>query len=724
MKQLIYFLLFSSSVFSQNYNYSLEEAQKKSVPAVTVNNQLEEIEYFKAILWPITKKATLQTALDTYGSVRLEKGDYSGVNIVMKSGQRLYGHSSINQVSNITIASGSTNVYLEDLYPNELILQPGGVISGCTFKSIKYSKLSGVNVMFENNLLINFFSRIYLDCSASGYFRNNKIIRHQVHGHSNQLVMKGNSTTPSYGNVHLHSNFLTPAGDATDIDGLQSATFVGLDSEGWNLYAQGTKAMFYAKNMGKIKITDFGGGNDYSPVILPSFDVDAQELYFLNKVLSVAGDMASPRTNVFLTSGFNGLYSRRSGTQTGFDYKAFFNDKKISYNGVDRNTLLTGQNALDITNSILETQYSPWASPTFETVPDPLGANWRAERVGKPDSTTYIQNLINTKGIAELPEGVFYISSTLSLLVGSNQGIIGKGTAKTVIVGLTDDFPLVTLKAIGSGDGSFELDNLTLQGGSVGLYANRVNSVRQINFVNMRYVTFRDNPYGIHLKEIYGLDNCFLNHISFVNCQKGFYQQPVFPYANNNDTTAYVDKVVFYKNQFINCETGVSMIATRGDNLNAWVDCKFDGGQRALDLLGHNFPIVANCIFENFIGTNVIKTNEISIYNSIFNNNSSGAIINAANCHIEGSKLLDNIPVFSFVNNNAPKTYLLNSIFNGNVIVPDNGQSYTYPSAIYMNSLLNANPTLSKLLVKVENKVPTVLLNATPTPYPQLLVTQ
>ena len=66
MKHLIFFLLFSTVVFSQNYNYSLEEAQKKSAPAIpTVNNQLEEIEYFKAILWPITKKATLQVALDT-----------------------------------------------------------------------------------------------------------------------------------------------------------------------------------------------------------------------------------------------------------------------------------------------------------------------------------------------------------------------------------------------------------------------------------------------------------------------------------------------------------------------------------------------------------------------------------------------------------------------------------------------------------------------------------
>jgi hypothetical protein len=40
---------------------------------------------------------------------------------------------------------------------------------------------------------------------------------------------------------------------------------------------------------------------------------------------------------------------------------------------------------------------------------------------------------------------------------------------------------------------------------------------------------------------------------------------------------------MFYQSQFINCNT-FSMIATRANNLNAWVDCKFDGGGIALKL--------------------------------------------------------------------------------------------------------------------------------------------
>jgi hypothetical protein len=61
------------------------------------------------------------------------------------------------------------------------------------------------NAQLENNTIIN-SGVINFNCSVSGYFRNNKIIKHQAQSVSNQLVMKGNSTTPSYGNVSLYTN--------------------------------------------------------------------------------------------------------------------------------------------------------------------------------------------------------------------------------------------------------------------------------------------------------------------------------------------------------------------------------------------------------------------------------------------------------------------------------------------------------------------------------------
>jgi hypothetical protein len=61
---------------------------------------------------------------------------------------------------------------------------------------------------------------------------------------------------------------------------------------------------------------------------------------------------------------------------------------------------------------------------------------------------------------------------------------------------------------------------------------------------------------------------------------------------------------MFYQSQFINCNTAFSMLSTRSNNLNAWVDCKFDGGQVALS---NGFSqVIANCDFTNIVGDNVI----------------------------------------------------------------------------------------------------------------------
>ncbi|MFP3813941.1 hypothetical protein, partial [Bacillus sp. SIMBA_005] len=71
---------------------------------------------------------------------------------------------------------------------------------------------------------------------------------------------------------------------------------------------------------------------------------------------------------------------------------------------------------------------------------------------------------------------------------------------------------------------NFVLSNLTLQGGSVGLYAP--DEMDLISFVNLKYVVFRNQNYGIQLYRIFGLDNCFFDSLSFVNCNIGFFQDP------------------------------------------------------------------------------------------------------------------------------------------------------------------------------------------------------
>jgi hypothetical protein len=732
---LILLILVTTTCFSQKHVVGQHKKFKRTIYNIlnipTTANQSEEIAYFNAYLLPISQKANLQTALDTYGVVRLESGDYSGVNIVMNSNQKLYGNPSLTRVSNITITAGSSNVVLQDLYPvsSTITLQAGGVISNCTFKSIKFATLAATNAQIENNTFINFGGVINFNCSTSGYFRNNKIIKHQAQTNVLNLVMKGNSTTPSYGNVHLWSNFLTPHGNTTDLNNIQSATFVGIDAEGWNLNGLGSNAMFYAKNMGNVKITDFGGTNSYSGLRTPAFDIDADNLFIFQKhIQSFASiNILSPKTNLFALDYREDGYVRSTGTVTGFEAVGDYNkDSKFTYDTVEQTSTITDPTIISkLTNTILDTQYTPWARPTWETLPDPLGANWRTERVGKPDSTAYIQNLINTNGIAELPEGIFYISSTLLLPIDNaaiaSKGIQGKGTGKTVICGLTDDFPLITpLNNINLS--RFTLANLTLQGGSTGIYYSQDYGKQFISYQNMKFVVFRDQTYGMHLKQINGFDNCFLENIAFVNCNIGLYQDPLVPYVDL-DTSSYIDKTMFYQSQFINCNTAFSMLSTRSNNLNSWVDCKFDGGQVALKANGFSY-VIANCDFTNIVGDNVIYSSA-SLYNSNFYNNTSAvSTLRSQTSRIEGCNFLDNANLLTKVQSNPTRTYIANSTVTGSILVDIPTAAFGPYTGFFVNNNLIANPTLSKLFTHIKENVPTVVIDAAPNPYPQLLVTQ
>jgi hypothetical protein len=54
----------------------------------------------------------------------------------------------------------------------------------------------------------------------------------------------------------------------------------------WNLTGEGTKAMLYARNIGN-RLRTLMGGNGYSAVITPAFDIDAANLSILSRGLRV-----------------------------------------------------------------------------------------------------------------------------------------------------------------------------------------------------------------------------------------------------------------------------------------------------------------------------------------------------------------------------------------------------------------------------------------------------
>jgi len=727
MRHLIYFLLFSTVAFSQNYNYGIDE--KSTIQALPlVNNQLEEIEYFKAYVLPLSQKYNLQKALDTYGAVRLEKGDYRGVNITMRSNQRLYGHSIINPISLIKIAQGSTNVHIESLNINAtgIEFEAGLPITNCTIKTVRYGTINAIGAKLENNLFVNILSKINFDFSAIGYYRNNKFIKQQSSTTSPLVSIKGNSTTPSYGNVHFWTNLLTPHGDGMVLDNLGNTTFLGVDAEGWNLESESVdgKAVIYARNMSNLKLTGITGSNTYSPEPKTAgFDIQATKLTLLNSALnSTVTSLLSPNTN-FVNLSPRNTYTRSAGTITGYDiamqnYIEPVNTKDVSYNGVLQSATITDPTTTsNFTNAFLETQHTPWARPTWETLPDPLGANWKTERIGKPDSRAYIQNLIDTNGIAELPEGVFYIGSTL-YIGEEDMGIIGKGTGKTVICGLTDDFPLLTMDFPNTSP-KYHLSYLTLQGGSKGQFFPE-NS-RATTYINSNFVVFRDQAIGIHHYKMSGFDNNFLNNICFVNCGVGVMQEPK---SGDTTTLGYIDKTIYYKNQYINCGIGSSMMALRSNNLNAWVDCKYDGNGVAYRGQNDNSSMIINSDFTNNTGDYLVNIAGLTMFNCNFYNNSPTiATFKYTRLYLEGCNF-DDTSVFAHSSSSSDTALLVyNSTIDGDALTK-NKSSIKEDDTLFINTILTSHPALSRFMTKVSKGISTVIINSKPTPYPQLLVTQ
>lgn len=719
MKHLIYFLLLSTAVFSQNYQYAIDEAPVKAPVTPGVNNQLEEIEYFNAYLLPIAQKATIQAALDKYGAVRLEKGNYSGVSIVMKSNQKLFGHPTLNTITGIKIAAGSSNVKVQNITTTaagSITFEAGAPITNSEFKNLETTPINSTGGMIENNSFIN-LSRCVLkwDMSALGYFRNNKIIKHRIQAYYPQIVLKGNSATPSYGNVQLWINMLTPGGNGAEIDNVKSLTWVGVDSESWNWYNYSRKALVEMTNMGDVRIASFSGGN-LTATPTPAFDITANNVLMSRKFIgAAAGGNSTLRgaTNMFLLDSNSENYNMG----TGFDFKGRFNNSQnVTLGGTNLTTAITdAATVTKLKSTILGTQNTPWPKYAFEPVPDPAGADWATNRVGKADQASYIQDLINKNGIAELEEGTYYIGSTLT--IKRDQGIVGKGTGKTVIIGLKDDFPLITATETGPSEVKCYLSNMTLQGGSTGLRMSFTGTGSvQWSACIFKYLTFRNQKYGIHFDKAYGFDNNFLEHISFVNTTTGVYQEadPAYTGGGETATMMYLDKVVFYRCQWINNGKALSLIAKRASNLNGWVDCNFENNDLVVDIKNYNSPFFANCTFTNNKGTYLVGGEcVVEFYSCLFEKNTASSTFSLYGAYVEGCTILDNVSLFR---NYTPMGIIVNSTVTG--------ATGSMTSGMIVNSTMSGAPTFNKLLVNVNASKPTVLIDATPTPYPQLLVTQ
>lgn len=699
-----------------------------------INNKhrtaLKEDKYFDAYVVTQANAASLQSLLDTHMHVRLDAGDYSAASgVTLSSNQSLYGWVAGSNIGgDVTISAGATNVHVENLklaYTYDVIFEAGAEISNVTLKRVHNTIIRLTNGKIANCTFIDLFRvRAFLDCSTSGYIRNNIFLKWTTQSNHIMSTFDGNNAELSYGNVELWRNFLISHGDGGVYNNMYSHTLIGVDAESWNYNDLGSKGAIYMRGMGHVKIASINAYNNIAYDTLPALDIQANNLIlYSTRIEDNQANLSVGRMNTNIGT----FYSRdqvvppQDGS-TSFTLNGMSHlDAEVLVNGVNTTSEITGDDLVSTRKLIKTLEGDSIAFDNRKYLIEAAGANWATERVGKSDESVVIQALIDSDDVAVLEPRVYYISQPLVFQDG--KGIVGQGMGKTIIIGITDDFNLIEhVQDTSGGDVTsvdYVLAHLTLQGGEKGFYVSKTGANRlQVTAPTFKDVLFKDQTHGIMFDQIYGFDNAFLENVGFDNCTIGFYQYPDPNYpGGDTPEMGYVDKVVFYNCYAYNCGMGFSMDAKRVNNTNMWVNCKFDNNTSNLDMNNNLNCLFVNCNFTNTQGTYVIEGGNVDVvafYGCTFSNNAVTTSFHLRRIYMEDCTSTDEV---DFILSAADRQVLLaNCRVSGTLNDVDDG--------MLINSVIVGNAALSKELVRIDANVATTLIDNPSSPYPQILVTK
>ncbi|MFH1496647.1 MAG: hypothetical protein ABII82_02360 [Verrucomicrobiota bacterium] len=707
-----------------------------------------------AYFLPVSQKAQLQQALDAYRIVSLEPGDYAtaGVSAVtLGSNRKLYGSvAGQTIIPPVTVTPGTTGAVLARVKIGGARTITFPASSTPTSGNI-FTEVDGRIVVNGGTLVDNLFlglsAPIHVDTRTGGYLRNNRFIRSKVHGASPALTMLGDSAWQSYGNVFLWFNFLTPAGDATNIADQGDLTLAEIDAESWNFNGTGTNALFKVDTMGTLRCFGMNGGTLVQPAYVRSqYDIGATEFLLFSDVM--ANIPANPGNLPDLTFRSTNQRSAMIGTS---QFKTIVDEAAAPFrvsareggdpdfyiNEVGYASLLPPSYQTSLRDMISGSGRlgAAWETPSYGAIPDPAGPDWMVNRAGSvPDSTALIQGLIDTYGIARLGPGIFYISAPLKLANG--QAIVGAGADSTVIMAKTSSLNMIVANDASDPNRltSIRLADLTLQGGNNGIHWEPVGTgayngrYAQFNLCSIHHVTFRNFANaGMHFDKIYGVDNNFWSYLNFVDCAVGI-KQTVDPYyvSGETPTMMFVDKVTFYKCQFIGNGLALDLPAKRGSNLNCWISCLFaDNSEGVASMNNWVSTLFANCDFVN--------NGPVSGKNQTFVNNTSVSFLS---CRFEagasGGDELFGCPVAVegclFERAGSADAVLLSTasspifFFNSHSIdMPLNATGTT--GGLLLNNTFGAasDAAFGKRAVTVSSGVPIALDSSGSVPQPQIL---
>ncbi len=578
----------------------------------------------EAFLVTPADKAELQALLATHKVLRLAPGDYregGPASITLASDQAIVSLVP-STFPDVVVAAGTTHARLQGVQYTNIRFAPGAASRYNCFYRLKAVRIEVTAATVERNLFVALAeSTLAVDTSADGLFADNRFIKLNSHGGGLPIDIKGDAGRRSGGNAFLLTDSQTPPGSAFAITGQRDIAFVGVNVEAYNWNDTETAPfVFKVENTGTFRGTHATGISRAGTHEGPAFDLDAESVILHEFAAGTdAPQLRLGAANKSLVSWHNGF------GPANIDDQAAGALRLSMMEGIDSDVSVTlgwseiteepEANTSAALHEVLapaDRPGAPWGLPVFAAIPDPTGPDWAVGLADKADESQAIQALVDEQTIAQLEPRTYYIAAPIVLHAG--QGLIGAGAGQTALVATSATLDMIKV-VWGEPDGcqattgAFTLADITLQGGLNGIHSDVPGT--QINQAVISHVTFRDMAHaGIFVDRAYGWDNNVLDYVNFVDSAYGFRQEGQ---AKPDDscygigewsTMAYVDKTVFYRNQFLRCGQGLVLHPTRANNLDGVVESSFrDSTEFAAEIGGGNNGFMfASSVFANNSG--------------------------------------------------------------------------------------------------------------------------
>lgn len=566
----------------------------------------------------------LQQLLDQYGEIRLDIGaDYSSntttTQLLLRSYQGIYG-SNRTRLPKVYVDNGTQDAVLSDCNCNggvEFRVGGGGSAetSGVRIERTDTGvSINGANVN-DCTFLGLYPNPVVANTVNGGYFRNNRIIYMVIQGRPAVPRYQGSASRPCYGNTLVYFNGLSAGIDYLEIIGYPEFNVAGMDTESWCYrcaeQTQGNVCASWCPNPGSIttrsnvtfRLMGWSGGQNVSSTPQKLFSI-AGDFVMLG---AQAGGGLGPSPQITYNNGSN-----RSALISTPEWGTADNvggALRVEVYEGDSNHVVNGASVGGLLSSAAQDQFralflparsgAAWERPSLLPPPDPLGSQWAAGRAAAASNGTaaqdrqYIQGRIDSGGITTIPAKrdssgnviPYYIDGPLYF--GDSQGFQGEGMDQTIIVAVNDTIDCIRgRQQLDKASGfpgqttRFYLSDVTFYGGANGIYhePSGAGPSAQFNKCTFSNVCFRyQTSAGVFIDDIFSWDNNYIDHVYFVRCAVGFKQRTsVTPTGGDIKRECYLDKNLFYECQFIECGRGLDWMANRANNLNTFLNCRFE----------------------------------------------------------------------------------------------------------------------------------------------------